>query len=49
MSELRIIPVVFGGKHFIITDRRMQYDYASVPRLAEYNIVLMRCECYNTR
>ena len=49
MSELRIIPVVFGSKHFIITDHRMQYAYASVPRLAEYNIVLMRCECYNTR
>lgn len=49
MSELRIIPVVFGGKHFIITDHRMQYAYASVSRLAEYNIVLMRCECYNTR
>lgn len=30
MSELRIIPVVFGGKHFIITDHRMQYDYGQV-------------------
>lgn len=30
MSELRIIPVTFNGKRYIVTDHRMQYDWGQV-------------------
>ena len=45
----RFVPVVLYNTKLSAPATQSEYAYASVPALADYNVVLMRCECGNTR
>lgn len=45
----RIVPVTLYNTKVTAPATQSTYAYASVPNLANYNIVLVRCECNNIR
>ncbi len=45
----KLRPTAIYNTKLTAPSTQSQYAYASVPRLADYNIVLMRCDCHNIR
>lgn len=45
----KLKPTTIYNTKLTAPSTQSQYAYASVPNLANYNIVLVRCECNNTR